>query len=135
MSHNNESAEELQDKLDNLKGDFVALQTEGGQIWYGYVGDVEDGLVKLKYVEAYTPACPCETIWWFDRAWVVINQITGILYDFAFAVGAASTPFMETVERIQQRAADAAAAEASAEAEVASTQQVIDKLENSKVIA
>lgn len=101
MSDNN-----FQEKLEKLIGESVVVNTVGGQAWFGYVDKVKDGLLKLKYVETYSPACPCDPTPSI-RASIPIKKITGVLFDVYYypGGGAPASSFMDTVKRVQDRAA------------------------------
>lgn len=108
LSNYYESLEELKEKLEDLEDEFVVLETDGGQEWFAYVDEVEDGWVKLKYVEFYSPACPCNPLF-YNRALVAINQITGVISDIYYYPPGAASPAggtrMDAVKRVQDRAA------------------------------
>ncbi len=61
-------------------GDFVAIATTGGDIKFGWVEKVDDGLLGLKFVAVFSPACPCEPIL-APRVVIPLSQVTDVLVD------------------------------------------------------
>ncbi len=71
---------ELECRLSHECGEFVAVATTGGDVKFGWVDGVDDGLLQLVYVAFYSPACQCEPIFAF-QATVPVYQITDVLKD------------------------------------------------------
>jgi len=57
-------------------GEFVAVSTSGGDVKFGWIDSVDDGLLQLQFVAFFSPACPCEPVFALE-ALVPIYQITG----------------------------------------------------------
>lgn len=77
--------------------DFVAVSTEGGEVWFGYIYKVKHGLLKLVYVAFYSPACPCEPVY-SDKALIPIDQITGVQFDIYYGPAPATeTPAQKQI--------------------------------------
>lgn len=75
-----QAVHELEGRLGRKCGEFVAVATTGGDVKFGWVDRVEDGLLKLQCVAFYSPACPCEPVFAF-KAFVPVYQITDVLKD------------------------------------------------------
>jgi hypothetical protein len=74
------AVKELECRLEHKRGEFVAVATTGGDVKFGWVDDVDDGILELRYVCFFSPACPCEPVFAF-KALVPVYQITDVLKD------------------------------------------------------
>ena len=74
------AVQELECRLDHECGEFVVVATTGGDVKFGWVDGVNDGLLQLRYVAFYSPACPCEPLF-ASQATVPVYQITDVLKD------------------------------------------------------
>ncbi len=72
--------QELECRLGRECGEFVAVSTSGGDVKFGWIDSVDDGLLQLQFVAFFSPACPCEPVFALE-ALVPIYQITGVLKD------------------------------------------------------
>jgi len=75
-----EAVEELEERLSYCHDRFVAISTTSGDIKFGWVNEVRRGILKLRYVLVFGPACPCAPLF-ADEAMVPVYQITDVLED------------------------------------------------------
>lgn len=73
-----ETVEELVCLLKRKHKNLVGVATVGGDVKFGWVHEVRDEILILKYVAFFSPACPCVPVFSYKTI-VPIYQITDIL--------------------------------------------------------
>jgi hypothetical protein len=79
--------EELAERLRQRRGRPVVVATAGGEVRFGYVGGVDEGLLVLHDVAFYSPACPCQAVE-AGTSWVPLKAITDVLEELVMPSGA-----------------------------------------------